>query len=218
MTFPWLSSITFCYLYVTTLVPNSCRHFDKTKPHISHIIFKSGVDGSGWLNPLYHRNLSLSGSSSRCYLTSWRMFLHLESKTRNKQSLGHKSWIWSTLNPEFCTRLYLMLRNLVSIPRSSLDHMSMASWVVQVPNLRIWLWNKWANCILINLLWDKPHLCLNPPKRWVYFPCNHRTRRETSSPEGIRKRVKKIIRVGTRMKMPILMTRTTVMLGGGQAV
>ena len=52
---------------------------------------------------------SLSGSSSCCYLTSWRMFLHPESKMRNNQSLGIKSWIWSTLNPDFCMRLYLML-------------------------------------------------------------------------------------------------------------
>ena len=29
----------------TTLVPNSCRHFNKTKPHISQTISKSGVDG-----------------------------------------------------------------------------------------------------------------------------------------------------------------------------
>ena len=36
-----------------------------------------------------------------------------------------------------CMRLYLMLRDLVSIPRSSLDHMPMALWVVQVLNLRI---------------------------------------------------------------------------------
>ena len=150
----------------------------------------------------------------RCYLTSWRMFLHPESKMRNKQSLGHKSWIWSTLNPDFCMRLYLTLHDLVSIPRSSLDHMLMALWDLQVPNLWIRLWNKWVNFLLVNPHRDKPRLHLNPPKWWVYFLCNCWTKRETNSPERIRKRVKIIIRVGTRMKMPILMTRMPAMLGG----
>ena len=163
MTLPWISSITFSYPCITTLVYNSCRHFDKTKPHISQIIFKSGVDGRDWLKPLYHQNLSLIGSSNCSYLTLQRMFLHLESKKRNKQYLGRKSWIWSMLNPDFYMRLYLMLRLLVSIPKSSLDHMSMALWVVQVANLWIWLWNKSSNSQLINPHWDKPWLHLNLP-------------------------------------------------------
>ena len=130
MTLPWISSITFSYPCVTTLVHNSSRHFNKTKPHISRIISKSGVDRKGLLKPSYHQNFSLSGSSSCCYLTSQRMFLHLESKMRKKQYLGHKSWISSTLNPDFCMRLSLTLYDLVSIPRSSLDHMLMALWAL----------------------------------------------------------------------------------------
>ena len=141
---------------------------DKATPISDHI--QEWRRWKSWLKPLYHQNFSLSGSSSRCYLTLRRMFLHSESKTRNTQSLWFNSWIWSTLNLDFCMRLYLMLRDLVSIPRSSLDHMPMELWVVQVPNLwiRLWkelwvvqvpklwirLWNKWANCILINPLWE----------------------------------------------------------------
>ena len=74
----------FHYLYVPTLVPNSFQPSGKINPHKFWITLKSGVDRSSWLNPLYHWNLSLSGSSSRWYFTSRRMFLHLESKTRNK--------------------------------------------------------------------------------------------------------------------------------------
>ena len=138
MTLLWLSSITSSYPCITTLVQNSCQHFDKTKPHISRTISKSGVDRRGWLKPSYRQNFSLSGSLNCCYLTSRRMFLHPESRTRNKQFLGHNNWIWFMLNPDFCMRSYLTLCVLVSIPRSSLDHMPMALCVVCIYASYIW--------------------------------------------------------------------------------
>ena len=91
-------------------------------------------------------------------------------QNEDMQSLGHKIWIWSMLILNCCMRLYLMLHILVSIPISSLDHMPMALWVVQVPNLWIQLWNTWANCLLINLFRDKLGFCwgsdLQGPKFW----------------------------------------------------
>ena len=117
------------------------------------------------------------------------------------------------LNPDCYMRSYLTLCILVLIPRSSLDHMPMTLWDVKVPNPRTRLWNKWVNCLLTNPCRDKIWLHLNPPKWRVYFPCNCQTRRVTSSLEGMGKRVKTIGRVGTRMKMPILMSRTNVILG-----
>ena len=81
---------------------------------------------------------------------------------------------------------FLTVLVLVSTLRSNLDHMLMALLVVRVPNLWIWLWNRWANCQLINLHRDKPWLHLNLPKRWVYFRCNHWTKRVTSSLDGIK--------------------------------
>ena len=65
-----------------------------------------------------------------------------------------------------------------------------------------------------DLLWDKLRLRLNPPKRRVYFLCNHWTIRVTSSLDGTEKRVKIIIRVGIRMRMLIVMKRTVGILGG----
>ena len=56
MTLPWLFLIISSYPYVTTSAPNSCRPSENTKPHIFRIIFKSGVDERGWLNPLYHQS------------------------------------------------------------------------------------------------------------------------------------------------------------------
>ena len=147
-----------------TLVLKSCRHFTRIKPQISRIISKSGIDERGWLKLSYRQSFSLSGSLNRWYLTSRRMFLHPESRTRNKQFFGHSNWIWFILNLNYYMRSYLTLRVLVSIPRSSLDHMPMALWVVQVPNLWIQLWNKWVNCLSINPLRYKPWLHLNPPK------------------------------------------------------
>ena len=103
----------------------------------------------------------------------------------------------------------------VLIPKSNLDHMPMALWVVQVQNLWIRLQNKLVNFQSTNLLRDKLRLRLNPPKRGMYFLCNRQTRRVTSSPDGIEKRGKIIIeRVGIRMRMLTIVTRTVEMLGG----
>ena len=52
-----------------------------------------------------------------------------------------------------------------------------------------------------------------PTQTMSVLLCNHRTRRVTSSPDGIEKRVRIIVRVGIRMRM-LIMTRTTIMLGG----
>ena len=86
--------------------------------------------------------------------------------------------------------------------------------VVQVLNLWIQFWNRSVNCQSTNLFRDKTRLCLNPPKRWVCFRCNRRTRRVTNNPKGIKIMVRTIIRAGIGMKMLILMTRTLVMLRG----
>ena len=112
-------------------------------------------------------------------------------------------------------RLYPALLILVSIPRSNLDHMPMALWVVQVRNLQVRLWNKFLSCRSTNLPRDKLRLHLNLPKRWMYILCNRQTRRVTSNLDGIEKRVKTIIRrVGIKMRMPTIMTRIIKMLGG----
>ena len=103
---------------------------------------------------------------------------------------------------------------LVSTPKLNLDHMPMALLVVQVLNLWIWLQNMLVNCQSTNILRDKARLCLNPPKQRVYFRCNRRTRRVTDSSNGIKRRVRIIVRVGIGIKMPIIMTRTPVMMGG----
>ena len=115
------------------------------------------------------------------------------------------------LNLDCYMRSFQMLCILVSTLRSNLDHMLMALLVVRVPNLWIRLQNKLVNCQSTNLLWDKLRLCLNPPKRRVYSLCNRRTRRVTSNPEEIEKRVKIIERVGIRMRMQTIMTRTVEM-------
>ena len=107
-----------------------------------------------------------------------------------------------------------MLRVLVSTPKLNLDHMLMALLVLWVLNLWIWLQNKLVNCQSTNLLRDKLRLCLNPPKWRVYSLCNRWTRRVTSNPDGIEKRVKIIERVGIRMRMWTIMTRMVEMLGG----
>ena len=114
-----------------------------------------------------------------------------------------------------CKRLFPMLLVLVLIPRSNLDHMPMALWVVQVRNLQVQLQNKLVNCHSTSLLQDKLWLRLKPPKRWVYFLCNRRTRRVTSNLDRIEKRVRIIIeRVGIGMRMLPIMTRTVRMLVG----
>ena len=140
------------------------------------------------------------------------MFLHLEFKMRNKLSLGNKSWILYMLNPDFCMRLFQMLQDPILTPRSSLGHIPMVLLTLQVPNLHTWLRNKWASYQLTSLHRDKLRLRLNLPNRWVYFSCNHRTRKATSILEGIRKKEKIIVKVGTRTKMLIIMTRI-IMLG-----
>ena len=110
-------------------------------------------------------------------------------------------------------RSFPMLCILVSTPKLNLDHISTALLVVRVLNLWIWLQNKLVNCQSTNLVWHKPWLHLNPPKQRVYFQCNRQTRRVTSSPDEIRRRVRIIIRVGIGMRM-LIMTRTPVMMGG----
>ena len=141
------------------------------------------------------------------------MFLHLNFRTRNKPLLGHRNWTWFMLSPVFYMRLYPMLRIIVLTPKLNLDHMSMALLVVQVQNLRIRLQKKLVNCQSTNLLWHKPWLHLNPPKRWVYFWCNRQTRRVTNSLDGIERRVRIIVRLGIGMRM-LIMTRTPIMMGG----
>ena len=129
--------------------------------------------------------------------------------------LGHKNWTWSMLSLICCMRLFPMLHIPVSTPKSNLDHMPMALWVVQVRNLQIRVQNKLVNCQSTNLLQDKLQLYLNPPKWWMYFLCNRQTRRVTSSPDGIEKRVRIIIkRVGIRMRLLPIMTRMVRMLVG----
>ena len=113
-----------------------------------------------------------------------------------------------------CMRLFPTLHVPVSTPKSNLDHMPMALLVVQVPNLWIRLQNKLVNCQSTNLLWDKPCLRLNPPKWRLCFQYNHQSRRVTSSPDRIEKRVRIIIRVEIRMRMLIVMTRKAEILGG----
>ena len=122
------------------------------------------------------------------------------------------------LSPVCCMILFPTLLIPVSIPRSNLDHMPMALWVVQVQNLQIRLQYKLANCRSTNLLRDKLRLHLNSPKRQLYFQCNRQTRRVTSSPDRIEKRVKIIVMVGIRMIMLIVMTRTVEMLGGTRKI
>ena len=141
------------------------------------------------------------------------MFLHPECRMRNKWFLGSRTWTWFMLSPVCYMRLFPMLRVLVSTPKLNLDHMSMALLVVRVLNLWIWLQNKLVNCQSTNLVWHKPWLHLNPPKRWVYFWCNRQTRRVTNSLDGIERRVRIIVRVGIGMRM-LIMTRTPIMMGG----
>ena len=141
------------------------------------------------------------------------MFLHPEFKMRNNPFLGHRNWI--ILNLVCYIRSFLMLHILVLTLRSNLDHMPMALLVVWVQNLQIRLWNRLVNCRSTSLLPEKLQLRLNPPKWWMYFLCNRRTRRVTISPDRIERRVKIIIeRVGIRMRMLTIMTRTIEMLGG----
>ena len=139
------------------------------------------------------------------------MFLRLEF---NKVFLGHRNWIWFMLNPVCYMRSFLMLRVLVLTPRPNLDHMPMALLVVRVPNLWIQLWNRWVNYLSTNMPRNKPRLRLNPTKWWMCFWCNRRTWRVTNNPEGIRRRVKTIVKVGIGMKMTTLTTRKPKMLGG----
>ena len=107
-----------------------------------------------------------------------------------------------------------MLRILVSTPKLNLDHMPMALLVVEVLKLWIQLQNNLVNCQSTNLIRDKPRLRLNPPKRRVCFQYNNRTKRVTSSPDGIKGRVRIIVRVGIGMRMLIIMTRIPIIMGG----
>ena len=115
------------------------------------------------------------------------MFPHPECRMRNKQSLGRRNWTWSMLSLVCYMRLYPMLRVRVLIPRSSLDHMPMALWVVQVRNLQVRLRNKLLNCQSTNLPRDKLRLRLSLPKRWMYLLCNRLTRRVTSNLDNRKK-------------------------------